>query len=114
MSDAADLMNTTISVQRRSSTKDGSGGQASGGAYVAVAAMTDIPALIQPTTGKAMRQAAQRQVFVSHHIYLSESYPVTRGDRIYHASTSRYFTVHGFEDMGGQGRVWRIECVQET
>jgi len=114
VSDAGHLMNTTVTVQRRSSTKDGSGGQAAGGAYVAVPGLAGLPALIQPTTGKAMRATAQRQVFLSHHIYLSERYAISRGDRVMHDDSGRYFTVHGFEDMAGQGRVWRLECVEET
>lgn len=108
------LLNTVISVQRRSSAKDSSGGQAAGGAYVSVPEMTNLPALVQPTRGKAMRATGQRQVFLTHQIYLDEYAPIARGDRIHHPATSRYFTVHGFEDMGGVGRVWRIECTEET
>lgn len=114
MSDVGHLMNTTVTVQRRGSTKDSSGGQAAGGSFSPVAGMVGIPALVQPTHGKAMRATGQRQVFLSHHIYLSEQYAVQRGDRILHPDTGRYFIVHGFEDMGGQGRVWRVECVEET
>lgn len=108
------LLNTTITIQRRSSTKDSSGGQSSGGGYVAVTLLTNIPALIQPLSGRAQRVTAQRQVFVSHNIYLNAFYDILRGDRVYHPDTGKYFTVRGFEDMGGQGRVWRIECDLET
>lgn len=108
------LLTDAVAVQRRSSTKDGSGGQAAGGSYVTVPELSSLPCLIQPLTGKAMRSAGERQVILTHHVYLDAPYDVRRGDRLYEAAKSRYFTVHGFEDMGGQRRVWRVECVEKT
>lgn len=105
------LFNTTIVVRRKNVTKDVAGGQVTN--YTPVVGLTDIPALIQPRHGTASRQLAQRQVIVTHVIYLEDGSAVRRGDVIYEAKTSRYFICHGVEDMAGQGRVWRIECIEE-
>ncbi len=107
-----DLMNTTVTIERKSSTKDTSGSPVA--TWQAVADLDNIPALIQPKHGHAMKLFGQRQVFLTHYIYLAQKYDIRRGDRVSHRETGHYFTVHGFEDMAGQTSAWRIECVQET
>lgn len=108
----ASLMNTSVAVQRKTATRDSSGGQVEN--FATVDGLDSLPALIQPTDGKAQRTLGQRQVFLSHHIYLASRYDVRRGDRLYEAANDRYFLVHGFENMAGQSRGWRVDCVEQT
>jgi len=105
------LLNTTITIRRKNITKDPAGGQVTN--YAPVVGLIDVPALIQPRHGTASRQLAQRQVIVTHVIYLMDASAVRRGDVVYEAKTSRYFICHGVEDMAGQSRIWRIECIEE-
>ena len=110
-----DLLRHTIVFQRKAPSRDASGGAVEN--YVDIPGLGSIPALIQPNRGQAQRNLGQRQVIISHDVYIDDSSAVAaarRGDRIYHAETGRYFLPRGVEDMGGQGQAWRIECSLET
>lgn len=104
------LMNTTINIRRKSATRDTSGGQVENFNDVLVG----LPALIQDRHGKAARMLGQRQVLVTHVIYLTKGYNILRGDVAHEPASGRTFFVHGFENMGGQSQAWRLETVEET
>lgn len=108
----ASLMNTTINIQRKNPARDSSGGQIE--QFADVPTLIGIPAQIQDKRGKAMRVLGQREVYLTHFVYLSQPYDIRRGDRVLQPSTGKVFLVHGFEDMAGQGRAWRIECSEQT
>jgi head-tail adaptor len=108
----AHLYRHTATFQRKAATRDSSGGAVEN--YAAVEALADVPCLIQTHHGKAARQLGERQVIVSHVLYLDSVDGVRRGDRVYQAATGLYFHVVGFGDMAGQGVVARVELALVT
>ena len=104
------LLTHSVSFQRKSPTRDASGGAVEG--YTAVTGSADIPCLVQASSGTATRTLGQRQVVITHAVYFAADPGWVRGDRIYWAEGPMYFTVHGVEDMGGQARAWRAECTK--
>ncbi len=105
----ASLLNTAVTFQRKAATRDASGGQVEN--YADVEALTLVAACVQPRSSNDKRDLGQRQTPVTHYIYLEDAaLSVRRGDRAYHPDTGRYFTCEGPEDMGGQGRAWRVGC----
>lgn len=106
------LLNTLVTVERKSPSRDASGGQVEN--FTAVPALEEIPALVQPRHGIARAGLGQRLVNVTHAIYVLDASLIVRGDRIHQPSTGKRFVVHGVEDMAGQGRCWRIECQEVT
>lgn len=107
----ATLLNDSVTVQRKSPTRDTSGGQVE--AFAAVAALSNLQAAVQPYRGEARRSIGQRQVFVTHHVYLLTD-GVLRGDKLVNDATGDSYLVLGFFDEGGKGRLWRAECSLET
>lgn len=105
-------MNTAVTVERKVPTRDVSGGPVEN--FEPVVGLTDLPACVQPRRGRAFPANAQRQVAVTHVVYMLDASAVLRGDRLYQPSTGKRFLTHGPEDMGGQGRCWRVECTEVT
>lgn len=106
--DGSSLFRHTITVQRKATTKDTSGAQVEN--YTAVTALTAIPCLVQERHGKAVRMIGGRQVIVSHAVYLESGLDIRRGDRLFWEQEGIHLIHHGVSDMGGQGRISRIEA----
>jgi head-tail adaptor len=109
MRPTAHLLTDTISVYRPGPTKDESGGRVSNFTLV----HQDIPASVQEWDGEAIRTLGQRQVFMTHAVYLADSYQILRGDKI-RTSDGRTLIVHGIANMGGRNMCWEIQCREET
>lgn len=106
------LLNAAVDVYQKNPTKDHSGGQVPG--FTAVATLQGLPACIQPKRGTAQITLGQRQVFLTHAIYLESDYGIQRGWKLQNSATGVTYVVHAIIDMGGQARCWRFDCVQET
>lgn len=106
----------TIRIERKSATRDASGGAVEG--WAAVPGASSLPCLVQVFTTNAHRGAprmlGQRQVLISHVAYFTEEPPVQRGDRIRWLEEDVLLIHQGLEDMGGQGRWWRLQLSLET
>jgi hypothetical protein len=72
--------------------------------------LCNLAASIQPIHGNAVRMLGQRQVILTHHIYLFSLPSINRGDLLYCQATQKSYLVHGVEDMGGRGQVWQVEA----
>ena len=101
-----------IDVYQKAPTKDTSGGQVPG--FQLVTNLTNLPASIQPTTGQPVQTLGQRQVFLSHWIFMNSNYGIQRGWKLQNTVTGESYVVHAIVDMGGQGEAYRFDCVQET
>lgn len=108
----AGLLDKAIDVYQKLPTKDTSGGQVPG--FALVPSLTSLPASIQPKRGKAQIALGQRQVFLTHSVYMESDYGIKRGWKLVDPDTNQSFIVHGIEDMGGQGEAFRFECLLET
>lgn len=106
------LLNASISVWRKSPTKDASGGQVPG--FAPVAELQGLPCSIQPKRGQAQVTLGQRQVFLTHHIYLDQDYGLVRGDKVVNDATGVSYIFFAILDMAGQGEAFRYDVIQET
>lgn len=108
------LLNTKVNVRRKPATpgKDRSGGQQD--AFADVTGLTDVPATIQPRSATAPPVQGQRQVVITHAVYLKSVAGVQRGDVIYEPSTQRSFLVQFFGDMAGRSFAARLDVTQIT
>ena len=88
----AQMLSTTISLERAIITKDSSGGQVQ--TYAAVSGQTDVPADIQPAGSSIRLQYAQRNLVVTHTVYVATDIGAIETDRI--VSGTRYFVVMGY------------------
>ncbi len=98
----------TVNVLRPRSVHDASGSNKQ--TFTLVTGLSDIPASIQAYHGNAERKLGQRQVIISHHIFLFSNINAQRGDILQSPQTGLSYLVHGIEDQGGRGRVWLFEC----
>jgi hypothetical protein len=106
------LLNTVVTVKRKSPSKDRSGGQVEN--FQPVPGLEDLPANIQPHHGRPVMAQAQRQVVITHMVYLQDGSEIRRGDLLFEAATGRSFLTHGAEDMAGRHEAWRVGCTEVT
>ena len=105
------LLTGSITVQ----TKTTSGSDSSLGEQATWAddpARTQIPALVQPCSARELLQFAQRQVKVSHKIYLATDPAIRPFERVRDETTQRYYRVVYQFNMAGQTRAWRLEAME--
>lgn len=106
------LLRHTVALQRKTTARDATGGGVA--TWATVSGSGELACLVQGRTGKAPRMLGQKQVLVTHVIYFSADPEWVRGDRFLWSEGSLVLQVHGVEDMGGQGRVWRAETTLES
>jgi len=102
------LLTTTITIERKTPTKDTSGGQVD--VFAPVATLTNIPCTIQSRSGVAVVDQNQRQVIMSHAIYLKDTTGILRGDIVYHAASNTRFLIYNVGDMADRKVIGRIMC----
>lgn len=104
------LLISSIRVLRKTPAKDLAGGQVE--SFAVLVGKDNLTASVQPTDGKAMLIQGQRQVLITHRIYIKDVSEIQRGDVIQDNGTGKRFVVHGVEDMAGRSTVGRIQCVE--
>lgn len=104
------MMTASVTVQRKTVVQDASGGPSEQWADRSDA--VDIPADIQPASSQIRIQYQQRNLNVSHSIYLDADASVRLRDRL--VQGSRVFIVLGYLDASaGRGQCWRIDCEEQ-
>lgn len=103
------LLNTTVTLQRKSTSVDASLGAAD--SYTNVA--SNVAATIQPVSGKERWVLAQRGVYYTHKIYFAQDIGATPRDRIL-TSDGRTFIISKYFDQAGRGRVFMVEAIEQT
>lgn len=103
----ASLLNTTITLQRKTATKDASLG--TGFEWTDVESYC---ASVQPVSANEAWKLAQRNIFVSHVIYLDQNISATVRDRI--SWDSRLFNIVHVFDMAGRTRVYRLGIKEQS
>lgn len=97
------MLKTTITLERMTSVKDTSGG-AGRSAWATVSGMADVPADIQPASAGMQLNYSQRQLEVSHTIFLSQDIGAVGTDRI--TSGSRIFKIQGYRKAAPGRNQW--------
>lgn len=99
-----------ITVERPTTTVDSSAGTKRDN-WLPVPRLTNLPANIQAYSGKERLQFAQRQLLMTDKIFLAGKYDtlIQRSDRI-KDSSGRIFRLITLTDVGGQGRLTKIEA----
>lgn len=105
---------SSVSIYTKAPTKDASGGQVSNFTPSSNAAFLNLPCSIQPHHGSTRVTLGQRQVFLSHNIYLPSNPGILRGMKAVNDVTGESYLIHGVVDMGGQGSAFRLEVTLET
>lgn len=105
------LLNRSISLRRPIVTKDRSKGSVK--SYQLVENAVDIPARIEPLSVEDRVAFGQRMLYVTHKIYLDTDIAVRRGDHIL-SDQSQQFILRGYRKAAGDGRLFVIECKEQT
>lgn len=105
----------TITVSRPLNTKDSSGGVSQ--AYTPLPSATSIACTIQDVSLRELAVFAQRNVKISHYIFVETNPFAQRGDvvtatPVRGSLTPVTFIVVGTQDMGGRGRYFCIEAYE--
>jgi hypothetical protein len=102
----------TITINRATTTPSAGGGQS----RAMAAAYSDLPCLVQTASAKAVADFARRGITVKHVIYTDTPVAILEGDvgviaAGNHAGT---YSLHGHDDMGGQGRWFALYALRQT
>lgn len=103
------LLNDTLTLRRKSTARDESGG--------AVNAWSDVgtyPATFQPVSDRERYAISQRGVWYTHHAYLDRDISATVRDQVVQGSTGLVFNVKHVFDMAGRDRAYRIGLAEQT
>lgn len=98
------LLKQRITVNRPVKTQ----GSNMGTVTTLTAVYTDVAASVQPASSAVMLFYAQRQLKVTQTIYVAQPMDLVRGDRITHGALT--YSVIGWRDLAGRGRVLAIDC----
>lgn len=102
------LLNTTITLQRKSTAVDASLG--TGDTWTTV---VSVSASIQPISAKEKYSLAQRGVWMTHRIYLATDIEATPRDRIL-TSDNKTFNILAYYNQAGRNRVYMIDAKEQT
>lgn len=105
------LLNTTITLRRKTTTVDSSMGGAD--TFTDVSSMTDVPASVQPIKASERYILAQRGIWATHRIYLDQDIGATPRDQI-RTADGKLFNIVFQHDQAGRERVWMIECKEQA
>ena len=95
------MLATTCTLERKSSTKDASGGMTN--TFAAVSGYSGIACDIQPASGSVQMRYQQKGTICTHSIYFAEDVPAFAGDR-FTTDDSRTFLVMGIR-KASPGRI---------
>lgn len=102
------LLNTTVTLERKATSKDDSLGAVD--TWTAVATYN---ATVQPISARERYLLMQRNVWMTHKVYFSVDVAATPRDRI-RTATGLLFNVLAYYDQAGRGRVFMAECKEMT
>jgi hypothetical protein len=101
------LLTQTVTFQRPLVSLDSSGGPSK--SYTNLAGATSVPGLLQPLSAQEKLLYAQRNITVSHRLWVGSNYGLRRDDRVLKDSEpGRYYLVVQLLDRAGQGRVFEV------
>jgi SPP1 family predicted phage head-tail adaptor len=102
------LLTTTVTLERKATSKD-----QSLGAVDSWSAVGSYRATIQPVSAKERYLLQQRNVWMTHKVYFAQNVLATPRDRIRTADGLLY-NILAYYDQAGRGRVFMAECKEMT
>lgn len=99
----------TVTFQQPSFTVDASSG-AKRESWADVSGLTNLSATVQPATGAERHRWAQRQVMMTHNIYLAGTYAqqILRTHRIKDTGTGRFYIILQIGDEAGRTTLTKV------
>lgn len=100
------LLNTTCKVNRPTYGQDANLGVTTN---PLVSVYKNVPCTIQPASPQVQDFYGQRQIGITHTIYVNQILALKRGDMV--VSGGLTYQVQGWEDMGGRGLYQAIQTI---
>lgn len=95
------MLRSTVTLQRKTTTKDASGGPVD--TFANVAGAIAVPCDVQPASANTRQRFARMQQEVDFSIYLSQDIGATSTDRLVDDAGNLYLVVEGGYTAGGRG-----------
>lgn len=110
----ASLMTHVITVRRPSQATDAAGGTTRGASPPAVSGLENVAASVQPMNAREKLLFGQRNVFLTHKIYLegNQTALLRQDDLVENIATGKTYRIVGVEDAAGRDHHTVIHAVE--